>query len=197
MKIGLITWGSENPMTTITSKRQTKQQALLTVAHHDYEKGLNLYAFFKVRDRATSEDLVQDTFTKTWSYLIRGGKIDVMKAFLYLVLSHLIVDEYRKHKTTSLDTLLLKGFEPAAGHTSRLFNIVDGKAALLLIHRLPEKYQKVLRMRYVQDLTLREISLITGQSKNAVAVQVHRGLEKLKLLYDPAQIERERREVTA
>jgi DNA-directed RNA polymerase specialized sigma24 family protein len=40
-------------------------------------------------------------------------------------------------------------------------------------------------MRYIQDLSLQEISLITGQSKNAVAVQIHRQLEKLKLLYDP------------
>ena len=39
-------------------------------------------------------------------------------------------------------------------------------------------------MRYVRDMSLQEISLLTGQSKNAVAVQVHRGLEKLKLLYD-------------
>jgi DNA-directed RNA polymerase specialized sigma24 family protein len=50
---------------------------------------------------------------------------------------------------------------------------------------LPKKYQKVVHMRYVQDLTLEEMSLITGQSKNAMAVQVHRGLEKLKLLYEP------------
>jgi len=170
----------------MTPKQETQRQATLTVAHHDFVKGLNLYAFFKVRDRAVSEDLVQDTFTKTWGYLVRGGKIEVMKAFLYHVLNHLIVDEYRKHKTTSLDVLREKGFEPKAGHSGRLFNILDGKAALLLIARLPEKYQKVLRMRYVQDLTLKEMSLITGQSKNSMAVQVHRGLEKLKLLYNPS-----------
>jgi RNA polymerase sigma-70 factor (ECF subfamily) len=167
----------------MTPKEAVQQQAALTVAHHDYEKGLNLYAFFKVRDRAVSEDLVQETFTKTWSYLVKGGKIDVMKAFLYHILNNLIVDEYRKRKTTSLDVLLEKGFEPGASHTGRLFNVMDGKAALLLIQRLPEKYQKVMRMRYVQDLNLKEISLLTGQSKNTVAVQLHRGLEKLKLLY--------------
>jgi len=42
-------------------------------------------------------------------------------------------------------------------------------------------------MRYVKDLSLKEISLITGQSTNATAVQIHRGLEKLKLLYAPPQ----------
>jgi RNA polymerase sigma-70 factor, ECF subfamily len=170
----------------MTPKQETQQQAVVTAAHHDYERGLTGHAFFKVHDRAMSEDLVQDTFMKTWGYLVRGGKIDVMKAFLYHILNHLIVDEYRKHKTTSLDVLLEKGFEPGADHSGRLLNVLDGKAALLLIQRLPLAYQKVMRMRYVQDLSLTEMSLITGQSKNTIAVQVHRGLKKLKLLYSAA-----------
>lgn len=165
-------------------KQREKLQEILTQAHRDFDKGLNARAFFKVNNRTTSEDLVQDTFIKTWSYLVKGGKIDIMKAFLYHVLNNLIIDQYRKHKTTSLDTLLEKGFEPAANDKpEKLFNILDGKTALLLIARLPENYQKIMRMRYIQDLSLKEISLITGQSKNNIAVQIHRSLEKLKLLY--------------
>ena len=172
----------------MTPKQETQQQGVLTVAHQDYGNGLRLYAFFKVRDHATSEDLVQDTFIKTWGYLVKGGEVVVMKAFLYHILNHLIVDEYRKHKTVSLDIFLEKGIEPGAldsGYPRRIFNIIDGKTALILVQRLPMKYQKVMRMRYLQDLSLGEISLITGQSKNAIAVQIHRGLEKLKLLYEP------------
>ena len=41
-----------------------------------------------------------------------------------------------------------------------------------------------MRLRYAKDLSLKEISLITGQSRNTTAVQVHRGLEKLKFLYN-------------
>ncbi len=167
----------------MNKKQEAQNQTTLTVAHNNYEKKLNLYAFLKVHDHTASDDLVQDTFMKTWSYLVRGGKIDIMKAFLYHILNDLIVDEYRKRKATSLDVLLEKGFEPSTGDSKRLFDVLDGKAAILLIQQLPEKYQKVMRMRYVQDLSLKEMSLITGQSKNALAVQVHRGLEKLKLLY--------------
>lgn len=169
----------------LTTKQAIIQRALLALAHSDYSKGLNSHAFFKVSDRAVGEDLVQDTFTKTWRYLVRGGKIEIMKAFLYHILNNLIIDEYRKrkHKNASLNLLLEKGFEPSARETDKLFDILDGKAALLLIQRLPLNYQKVMRLRYVQDLSLKEISLITGQSTNTVAVQTHRGLEKLKVLY--------------
>lgn len=171
----------------MTPTQSKKRRALLTAAHFDFQKGLNAHALFKVGNVAIGEDLVQDTFMKTWSYLAKGGKIELMRAFLYHILNNLIIDEYRKrkHTTTSLDALLEKGYEPAVAHNERLFNVLDGKAAILLIARLPITYQKVMRMRYVQDLSITEMSLVTGQTKNAIAVQMHRGLEKLKLLYDP------------
>ena len=148
---------------------------------------MSSYALFKVRNSAMSKDLVQDTFIKTWKYLVKNGKINLMKPFLYHILNQLIIDEYRKkyrkNKTTSLDALIEKGFEPGFDNSERIINTLDGKAILLLIKHLPTKYEKVVRMRYVQNLSLKEISLITGQSKNAVAVQAYRGLEKLKKLY--------------
>ncbi|MCR4276370.1 MAG: RNA polymerase sigma factor [Candidatus Parcubacteria bacterium] len=159
-------------------------QETLTEAYRRYMRELRRSAFYKVHDQAISEDLVQDTFTKTWMYLIRGGKINVMKSFLYHILNNLIVDEYRKHKTASLDAIAEKGYEPSDDSSGHLFNFLDGKAASLSIKSLPKKYQKVMCMRYVQGLSLREMSLLSGQSKNTMAVQAHRGLEKLRLLHN-------------
>ncbi len=171
----------------MTSKEETKIQLILTTAHNDFGKALNAHAFFKIHDHKMGEDLVQDAFMKTWVYLVKGGKIEMMKAFLYHILNNLIIDQYRKKKTSSLDALMEDGLEPAIENPAeRLINILDGKAALLLIQRLPFAYQKVMRMKYIQDLSLKEMSLITGQTKNTISVQVHRGLEKLKLLYLPA-----------
>ncbi len=169
----------------MTKKQDAERHLTLTSAHNDFSKALNAHAFFKVHDHKIGEDLVQDTFVKTWTYLVKGGKIEVMKAFLYHVLNNLIIDQYRKHKTSSLDSLLENGFEPSINNSENMINILDGKAAILLIQRLPVSYHKIMKMKYVQDLSLKEMSLITGRSKNTIAVQVHRGLEKLKLLYTP------------
>ncbi len=155
----------------------------MTVAYHDYDKGLNKHSFFKVNNQQLSEDLVQDTYMKPLNYLIKGGKIDIMKAFLYHILNCLIIDEYRKRKTISLDNLLENGFALKTESNEKIIDILDGKSALILIARLPEKYQKIMRMKYVQDLSLEEMSLVTGQTRNSIAVQAYRGLEKLKVLY--------------
>lgn len=167
----------------ITQTQMRRQRIVLTVAYANYKKGLLRYASGKTDDSALPDDLVQNTFLKTWGYLVRGGKVDVMEAFLFHILKALIIDEYRKRKVGSLDVLIEKGFEPAFDETRRLVDTLDGKQAVVLIGKLPVPYQKIMRLRYVQDLSIKEISLITSQSQNTVAVQAHRGLKKLKELY--------------
>ncbi len=180
---------------TLTKKQEANSQMAISAAYDEYRKDLNSYAFFKTNSREMSDDLVQDTFIKTWKYLAKNGKIDSMKAFLYHILRHLIVDEYRKNKPTSLDLLLEKGFEPILSRDhERIVDVIDGKGAIILIARLPKTYQKVMRMRFVQELSLSEISLLTGQTRNAVAVQVHRGLVKLKVLYKNSRLRRKKRD---
>jgi RNA polymerase sigma-70 factor (ECF subfamily) len=165
------------------TEKLVRLEAELTLAHHDYEKKLNYYALNKVQDLSLSEDLVQQAFMKTWIYLVKRGKIELMQAFLYHVLKNLIIDEYRKNKPSSLDALIEKGFEPRERSPGSIEDQIDGKAAMQLINFLPEKYKRVMQLRYIQDLSHKEIQLITGQSKNTIAVQAHRGLEKLRILY--------------
>ena len=120
---------------------------------------------------------------KAWKYMVKGGQVGMMKAFLYHILNRLIIDEYRKHKSSSLDALLENGFEPSTVDPENIADVLDIKSAILLIQSLPEMYRKIMHMRYVQHLSIKEMSLITGKTKNVIAVQTHRGLAKLKLLY--------------
>ena len=158
-------------------------QMQLSSAHQSFVKSLNDRAYFKTHDHAMSDDLVQTTFLKTWKYLLRGGKIDTMRAFLHHILNDLIIDEYRKKKVLSLDALIEQGFDPGICDLDHIINTLDGEKAINLLESLPLKYQTILRLRFVDDLTIAEIAIKTKQSKNAVTVQIHRGLARLKLLY--------------
>lgn len=167
----------------LSIQEKLELQLIMTAAHNDFEKGLKKHAKFRLNDETKCDDLVQDTFMKTWVYLVKAGKIDLMKPFLYHILNCLIIDEYRKKKSTSLDALLEKGFEPGNDDFVRTVDMLDGRSALKLIALLPPSYQKIMTMRYVEDLTLSEISEVTGQTKNTIAVKTHRGMEKLRALY--------------
>lgn len=171
----------------MNKKEEIQRREILNVAHRDFHKGLNTYAAFKVSDRVIGEELVQDAFIKTWQYLVKKGKIGGMRAFLYHILNNLIVDEYRKrkYKSSSLDILIDKGFTPSVDESTRLFNTLNGKVVILLIPQLPVMYRRVVRMRYVEGLSLSEIARISGQTENAISVRLHRGILKLRVLYFP------------
>jgi len=146
-------------------------------------------AVYKTHNGELSKDLVQTTFLKALLYLQKGGHIETMRPFLNHVLRGLIIDEYRRRKITSLDTLLELGLELSFDDYESHVNKLDGKKLIRLISALPPKYRLVLRMKYIQDLSLPEIATLTHQTKNAVAVQAYRGLKKLKALVLEAQIE--------
>jgi RNA polymerase sigma-70 factor (ECF subfamily) len=174
---------SLKPQTNLSKRELSLIRSEMTLVHGSYESALLRRAMYKTNDSDVSQDLVQTTFLKTLVYLQKGGKIDLMHSFFNHVLNALIIDEYRKSKISSLDVLLEKGFELGSDDYERSTNVLDGKKIIDLIPQLPKKYELVIRMRYLKDLSLKEMSLITGQSENTMAVQVHRGLVKLKKLY--------------
>jgi len=159
-----------------------KHEALVS-AYGEFEEALLRRALYKVGNAELASDLVQTTFLKTWEYLIKNGKIDSMKAFLFHVLNMLIIDEYRKKKPVSLDALTEVGFEIPVDDSDRLLDFIDGKSTVLLIPLLAKKYRIVVSMYYLDGMTLTEIAAATNQSKNTVAVQIHRGLKKLSALF--------------
>lgn len=170
------------PLNSLSKKDLIKISDDVTSAHELHHSNLTKHAIYKTHDVDLGEDLVQTTFLKTLIYLRRGGKIVIMRAFLNHILKDLITDEYRKRKPTSLDVLLEAGLEPAAHDDARVADMFDGKQVVGLISKLPQKYQSVLKMRYMQDLSLKEMSLLTGQTTNTVSVQSHRALKKLQAI---------------
>src|SRR3989344_4946336 len=153
-------------------------------AYDEHSDALFRYCYFKISDRERAKDLLQDTFTKTWVYIIEGGSVDNMKSFLYRTLSNLIVDEYRKKKTSSLDALAEDGFDYGVNEVESLHNQIDGAAAMKLLKKLPRDYRDVIFMKYVDGLATSEIAEITGDSGNAVNVRLHRGIQMVKKIYN-------------
>lgn len=152
--------------------------------YEEHADALFRYCLYKTSDREHAMDLVQETFMKTWHYMEQGGKVVNLKAFLYKALNNLIIDGYRKRKTVSLDALEDGGFDPVDERSVSEEDVIDGKRAIELLQRLPTEYRDAVFMRYVGGLDLSEIAEITGETENAISVRIHRGIKKLKALYD-------------
>lgn len=165
--------------------KEKNQKERLEHAHKEFSNALLKYAYLRVHNKGLSEDLVQETFLKTWRYVIRGGDISIMKSFLYHILNGLIIDEYRKqtHRISSLDLLTDNGFDVSTDEHKHKGDAVDISTVTNYIESLPEKYKRVLYMRIILCMSPEEISNELHQTKNTVTVQLHRGLKRIQDLH--------------
>ena len=156
-------------------------QLEFTHLYDQYADSIYRYGFFRLsRDKALAEDLVPETFTKTWTAISRGTEITNGKTFLFTVAHNLIIDIYRKKKTTSLDHLTDFGFNPENTEDLNPEKKAEISEVLKYIDRLPDNYKQVLILRFVEDLGPQEIAQIIGESENNVSVRINRSLSKLK-----------------
>lgn len=148
-------------------------------AHAD---ALFRFAYYKLSDREKAKDVVQDTFVKVWEYLSGEREVQNIKALLYRIATNAIIDNYRKKKELSLDSLVDEGFDPGDHHNSHLSIIDESEAEIVIkaIHSLEEDERTLLLMRYIDGLSVKEIAVVTGQRENTVSVKIHRAVKLLK-----------------
>ena len=153
-------------------------------AYEEYADALFRYCYFRVSDRETAKDLLQSAFCKTWEYLVAGGKIRNFRAFLYRTVHNLVVDHYRRPNILSLEHLAAEGFDKEEDRRPSPLDKLASEETIKRLSQLPPLYSEVLFMRYVEDLTVKEIAEILAETENVVSVRLHRGREKLRQLYE-------------
>lgn len=162
-------------------------------AFEAYSDELFRHASIRLSDRERAMELTQETFMKVWVYAQKGtADIREIRPFLYRTLRNLIIDEYRKHKTTSLEAMAERHeadvedfLTPDESNTlEAAVGRHEGARALSALQELPEPYREAVTLRYVEGLSPQEIATMTGESENVVSVRVHRGLKKLKMILE-------------
>lgn len=162
-----------------TSKADNVEEQFLA-AYEEHADALFRHCLLRVRNRELAKDIAQEAFSRMWLYMSEGKKIDYMRAFAYRVANNLIVDYSRKKKSSSLDAMAENdGFEIVDENTEDPTTRMAIREALALLTTLDELYRVVITMRYLDEMSPREIAQTLGVSENVVSVRIHRGLEKL------------------
>jgi RNA polymerase sigma-70 factor (ECF subfamily) len=149
-----------------------------------YQNKLFRYICFRVGDREIALDITQECFTKTWKYLASGKSIEYEEAFLYRIAKNAVVDFFKKKKSISLDFLETKGFD-AAGTDEAAQAEKNSELEYLqsLIENLSEEDKQLIMLRYGEERSLDDIAALYHRTPNAIAVKIHRIVNKLKENY--------------
>ncbi|MDD5050930.1 MAG: RNA polymerase sigma factor [Candidatus Pacebacteria bacterium] len=143
-----------------------------------YADALFRYCFFKTGDRELAKDMLQDICLKAWVYM-QDHTIVLGRPFLYRLARNTVIDWYRKKKTSSLDNLLEQGFEPEdkKADTSAF---AEKEQLMKMIGKLENEDQEILLLRFVEDLSPKEIAEVLNERENTISVRVHRALGRLR-----------------
>ncbi len=169
----------------VMQKHEDLQKAF-TEAYDLHMEEIFRYFAYRLTDRERAKELTQETFMRAWAYASKGKEIRAVRPFLFTTASNIFKNELRDRKlATSLEEHMeATGNEPEANERSP---DTQAEATLLRmsLERLEEPYKEVLRLRYFDELSPKEIGEMLGESENTISVRVHRALKKLKELHQP------------
>ncbi len=147
----------------------------------DLERPLLRYAFTLIRDYDRAKDAVQETFlelVKCTASVDHGRPAP----WLFTVCRARSVDRVRKEsrmKALPTADLAERASSVAPPDTAVLALEASAEAARLL-GLLPEREQEVVRLKFQEGLSYKEIADVTGHSVSHVGVMIHYAIQRLR-----------------
>jgi RNA polymerase sigma-70 factor, ECF subfamily len=130
-------------------------------------------------DRARAQDVVQETMLRAWRRPeVLGQAGGSVRPWLFTVARHLVIDEWRRHRTDR-DVPLESGPEASAddGTDAVLDSWIVGDA----LTRLSPQHRAVIEQCYFQGRTTSDAAAVLGIPEGTVKSRAHYALRALRL----------------
>jgi len=148
-----------------------------------YIERIYRFLYIKVGRREDAEDLAQTVFLKALENMPRYKDMGYpFSSWLYRIASNAVIDYYR----TSRPVVDLEDIDEAKlGVISKelevdvqtALDITRVKKALSLIK---EEYQDVIVLRFIEDMSVKDVAAFIDKTEGAVKLITHRGLAALR-----------------
>ena len=157
------------------------ERAWVRAAVGRYESPLTLYAARLLGDADRARDIVQETFLRL-CVQDRAQVEPHLAEWLFTVCRNRALDVLRKERRMtrlSEDQLQLRA-SPDPGPPEQAERRDDVDRVLGLLETLPPGQREVIRLKFQNGFSYREISRISGQSVSNVGYLIHVGLKTLR-----------------
>ncbi|GAA0381366.1 RNA polymerase sigma factor SigW [Bacillus horti] len=140
-----------------------------------------------------AEEIAQESFLRVYSNIGRYDQNHKFSTWIYRIATNLCIDRLRKRKIVySLDQEVVgaEGLDMYSQLADEKQRTPEAEVVTLeiqeqvqkAIDQLPPQYKSIMILRYLQDLSLQEISDIVDLPVTTIKTRVHRGREALKKL---------------
>jgi len=136
------------------------------------------FIFSKVKAVPVAEDITADVFLKAWQKLhqYKPRTSISFSSWLYAIARNGVIDYYRLNQRSELSFEDLPEMADLEG--DELYR--DQSEIETALTSLPEEYEKVLRLRFVEQLPIARVAQIMKKKEDNIRALTSRALKKLK-----------------
>jgi RNA polymerase sigma-70 factor (ECF subfamily) len=168
----------ENQIIERAKKGEAQAFGLL---YDHYHERIYRFIFLKVSRKEDAEDLTHQVFLSAWQNIKNYKELGFpFSSWLYRISRNAVIDFYRSKKIeTSLEEVQneLSSDEIKTDDIDLKIQIEEVMKAL---KQLKPDYQDIIIMRFVDDLSVKEIAKALDKSEGAVKLMQHRAINNLK-----------------
>jgi RNA polymerase sigma-70 factor (ECF subfamily) len=165
---------------TFSDAASYDKQALISL-YDQHSPGLFRYAYRMLGNKELAEECVSETFSRFIQALNNSrGPSDNVQGYLYRVAHNWITDQYRRQPQAHL-SLDPDGHVDPSGNPSHIMNeSIERDRVRNALLRLPYDQQRVVELRFLEDLSHEEVAQVLGKSIEATRALQYRALMALR-----------------
>lgn len=130
-------------------------------------------------NKATAEDLTQETFIRAFSHLSSFSSSNASyQTYLLRIAHNILVNHFRKTVFSSINTELLDQLRAPTSH----IDIIDQQKLQQSLATLKHDEREALNLMYTEGYSIREIAAKYEKTENAIKLMVSRARKKLQKL---------------
>jgi len=155
-----------------------------------YKEKVYRICYRMLGNRHEAEDAAQEAFIRAYVNIDTYNPAMKFSSWLYRIATNLSIDKLRKKKpdvyldeeVSGAEGLTMYSQLPAADASPEdtVETLELQETVQKAIQKLPEKYRSVIVLKYIEDLSLQEISEILDLPIGTVKTRIHRGREALR-----------------
>jgi len=157
--------------------------------YQNFRDKIYSFIFFKVSSKDDALELTQEVFLKVWNYLQKEStkEVENFQALLYTIARATIAGHYqdrsRQHEIVEGDIADIdyKISDTDESPDAQLDIKIRTEKILSKIDQLDNtEFKQVIELRYIQDLSHRDIAQIMDKTEGNIRVILHRAIKKLQ-----------------
>jgi RNA polymerase sigma-70 factor (ECF subfamily) len=143
-------------------------------------KPIYRYIYYRVEE-SIAEDLTEETFLKVWQNLSKYKKESTpFASWAFRIAHNLVVDYYRKNQSTDEISEEVPDTQEHSAPDKQTNLKLTQVRLRKIIRKLPDNYQQIIILKYINDLDNRQIAESIGKTEGAVRILQFRALEQLR-----------------